>query len=196
MIQKIDIYEFISDKIKQLLIESKKNTRVLAELRRGLGKAPGDMPALWGYFLEDMDKAWQKDFDYLREAEWSVYTALTLFAMHQRGHDVETKPMHKEGMSLGKAVAQLVKDVDEKDRITRRFNMVATSSSIEELVHHMRGLVQLLSRDGIALDYASLASDLYRYQQLEQRPDVRLSWGQDYYWSLYKNTEKEENTEV
>ena len=40
-------------------------------------------------------------------AEWAVYTALTLFALHQQGH---SEPMNAEGEEnrLGRAVRKLV----------------------------------------------------------------------------------------
>ena len=41
------------------------NTRraVLAELRRGVGHIPGDIPALWGMFLDEMPEELLKDID-------------------------------------------------------------------------------------------------------------------------------------
>ena len=43
-----------------------------------------------------------------------------------------------------------------------RFNKVATASDMRELSNHLRGMVNLLSSNGIKLDYADLAVDLYR----------------------------------
>ena len=55
----------------------------LAELRRGVGRQPGDLPALWGALLADMPEQLQGS-NGPSKAEWAVYTALTLFALHQR----------------------------------------------------------------------------------------------------------------
>ena len=54
----------------------------LAELRRGVGRQPGDLPALWGALLADMPEQLQGS-NGPSKAEWAVYTALTLFALHQ-----------------------------------------------------------------------------------------------------------------
>lgn len=53
----------------------------LAELRRGVGRQPGDLPALWGALLADMPEQLQGS-NGPSKAEWAVYTALTLFALH------------------------------------------------------------------------------------------------------------------
>ncbi len=55
----------------------------------------------------------------------------------------------------GKAVACLIHGEDDKTRIQRRFNVLATSADIQELAHHLRGMIQLLRSEGIPLDYPS-----------------------------------------
>ena len=89
--------------------------------------------------------------------------------------------MYKEGYSFGAAVNRLVHDEDERERVARRFYAVATASSMEELSHHMRGIIQLLRGEGIPIDYPMLAADLYRYQFNSLVSNVRLKWGQDFY---------------
>lgn len=157
--------------------------RALAELRRGVGKAPGEVPQLWGYFLQDMPEAFLGDREPSR-AEWAVYTALTLFALHQQGKDPRREPMNREGQSLGNAVGQLVHGEEDQNRVARRFYTMATSAGMEELAHHMRAIVQLLRSKGIALDYPALAGDLYGYQFPTQVSRIRLKWGQDFYRNL------------
>ena len=76
---------------------------------------------------------------------------------------------------------------DAMKRVLRRLNAAATANSITALGHTLRGLVQLLRAEGIALDYAALAGDIYRYQFPESAAQVRLSWGQDFYACYNKN---------
>ena len=73
----------------------------------------------------------------------------------------------------------------------QRFNALATASSAEELAHHLRGIIQLLRREGIPLDYAQLAEDLYWMQFSATAPRVRLRWAEDYY---HMPSEDNENT--
>lgn len=174
------IESFTRTKIKSLLLQSKENTKTLAELRRGIGKTPGELPQLWGYFLDKMPEEFYGENEPSR-AEWSVYTAITLFSLHQQGKDPVNNSMHKDGISLGEALASLVDSEDAKKRIERRFRIIATSNSMEELSHHMRAAIQMLRGANIELDYSKLAVDFYRFQIPELASGVRLKWGQDFY---------------
>lgn len=69
----------------------------LAKLRRGIGHAPGELPELWGSFLLEMPESFQGR-SAPSAAEWAVYLALTLYAMHQQGND---RPMNCPGNTLG-----------------------------------------------------------------------------------------------
>jgi CRISPR system Cascade subunit CasB len=154
---------------------------LLANLRRGIGHSPGELPALWGILFDCV----QDEFLENQQYEWALYTALTLFALHQQGHDPKTEPMYQEGIGLGQAIACLVdSQLENEERITRRFNQIATSADLLEMSQHLRGTVQLLRGEGISLDYARLAGDLYQYQNPSRQTDVRLHWGQDYYRTL------------
>ena len=163
----------------------------LAELRRGVGRQPGDLPALWGALLADMPEQLQGS-NGPSKAEWAVYTALTLFALHQQGEAGVS--MNQPGRTLGGAVRQLAEKTAAgqdwtESSVLRRFNALATAEEITEISHHLRGMIQLLSaaKDGaIPLDYPQLAADLYELQCTDPRyaqtpANVRLRWGQDLY---------------
>ena len=146
----------------------------LAKLRRGVGRKPGDLPELWGSFLRGMPEDFQGRCGPSR-AEWAVYLALTLYAVHQQGND---RPMNRPGNTLGRAVRQLAErntpagqDWTEVS-VLRRFNALATAEEITEISHHLRGMIQLLSAakdGGIPLDYPQLAADLYELQCTDPR---------------------------
>jgi CRISPR system Cascade subunit CasB len=183
---------FTRRKLESVIAQAKVNSKPLAELRRGIGKSPGELPQLWGYLLESMPEEFygNKEPSY---AEWAVYTSLTLFALHQQGKDVNTELMQKEGQSIGAALSCLVHSQDDLERISRRFKTIATSSSVDELAYHLRGAVQLLKSEGIGLDYSKLAGDIYRFQFPNLASNVRLVWGQDFY--RRREEEKESITE-
>ena len=181
------IEQFTKQKISSLIMQAKSNTGVLAELRRGIGKKPGELPQLWGYFLESMPENFYGDKEPSR-AEWAIYTVLTLYALHQQGKSLETDVMYLEGQTFGKAVANLVHNENDKERVIRRFNTIATAASIEETVHYLRGMIQLLRNENIGLDYPALAGNIFLYQFPEFSSQVRLKW--DFYSNLMK--EKEE----
>ena len=157
----------------------------LANLRKGIGRIPGDIPELWGLVLQDLPEELLSKSGEPTKAEWAVYTAITLFALHQQSKDI---PMHKEKESLGIAIGELVSSEDDRERVGRRFNTFASSMDMEEAAYHLRGLIQLLKSKSIPLDYATLACDLYDYQWSEEsRARVRLRCGQDFYRKNYVN---------
>lgn len=168
----------------------------LARLRQGVGRSPGEMPALWGSFLVQMPKPLQGN-DGPSEAEWAIYLSLTLFALHQQGE--QGLSMHQPGRTLGSAVQELAKvscapgQEWTESSVIRRFNALATADSMPELAHHLRGMIQLLRREKIPLDYPQLAADLYRFQFVEDAANVRLQWGRDLYRITMNETEEKEN---
>lgn len=179
------IFGFMKRKLEWLESLPENTCRAeLAELRRGIGHAPGDIPALWGMFLTDLPEEFYHNNGEASEAEWAVYIALTMFALHQQGHDFKSEWMHADNVRFGAAVRKLAPVADDTNddlkRVRSRFNKVATASDMRELSNHLRGMVNLLSSNGIKLDYADLAVDLYRYGFPGNRANVRLKWGQDF----------------
>lgn len=176
----------------------------LAQLRRGVGRQPGELPALWGSFLAEMPEE-LRGTDGPSKAEWAIYLALTLYALHQQGANRAEGSMNQPGKTLGGAVRLLAektvngedqaeKEADEEkwaeSSVCRRFNILATADSMPEISHYLRGMIQLLRREKIPLDYPQLAVDLYRLQFVESAPNVRLQWGRELY-TIEKSEQKE-----
>jgi len=160
----------------------------LARLRRGAGKTPGELPELWGEFLNSMPDALKSCNDEPSYAEWAIYLSLTMFAIHQQG---KSESVNSENISLGKAAAMLLeKDTDEeRERVLRRFGPVVTAKDMPELAHYLRCLIQLMSSKNIKLDYAMLADDIYTFQFYDRRKNVQLKWGRDFYYKKGEDAE-------
>lgn len=164
----------------------------MAHLRRGVGHIPGELPALWGSFLAGLPEELRSLNGEPSYAEWAIYTALTLYALHQQG---KTDSVQVEDVSLGKAALRLAgggeDDRQRKDnlqRIWRRLNLVAQADDMQEMSYRLRQLVTLLKAGGVGLDYAMLAADLFEYQFEATANRVRLRWGQDFF-HMSKNEE-------
>ena len=142
-----------------------------------------------GYYHEDLPEILVGKDEKPSYGEWAVYTTLTLFALHQQGKDLKSQCMNQEGMFLGKAVRTLIQTSEDENRVKRRFDAAATSNSMEEIAHHLRGLIQLLKSENIPLDYPKLTEDLYRFQFPEARDNVRLMWGREFYSMQAKSKE-------
>jgi CRISPR system Cascade subunit CasB len=151
----------------------------LARLRRGVGKQPGDVQDILEYTF-DPEFAKGAVGDAATNKEIAAHIGMTLYALHQQSQHL---PMHRRGFGLGRSVRQLNgPDVDgPANAIRRRFNALGTADSLDELVHHARGMVQLLRTKAIPLDYALLADQLVRWQTPTGPAAVRRSWGRDFY---------------
>lgn len=183
------VYNYTRRKIKYL--ESIDGTpagkAMMAEIRHGAGRHPGEMPDLWGLLFDNLPEELM-GAQTASSAEWAIYTALTLYALHQQGKD---RPMQADKVSLGQAAARLVKDEDDRERVLRRLSPVVTATSKEDLAQNLRGLVQLLRNDNIALDYARLAKEIYLFGNPDIAGNIKLAWGRDFYREKYQNNEQE-----
>lgn len=152
----------------------------LANLRRGIGKVPGELPEIWNLLFEELPEELMSKTGDPTKAEWAIYLTLTMYALHRQGSEANDNSAYQKDLSLGKAVGILA-EKNELDTVRRRFNIFATSASIEECAHYLRGIIQMLRSNKISLDYPALAADLYQYQWTDGAAKVRLHWGQDFY---------------
>ncbi|WP_424536672.1 type I-E CRISPR-associated protein Cse2/CasB [Sphaerisporangium viridialbum] len=154
----------------------------LAQLRRGAGKVPEEMPDLWGMTgteglftnNEVPEHEWER-------AEAAHFLAVTLYALHQQSRP--DKGMHRRhrDAELGAAVRQLMSNGEIDDGIRRRFVRVGTASTSEALADRLREIVSLLRGKSIPLDYALLAGQLYQAQLPDGIRKVRHRWGRSFH---------------
>ncbi|TYB45716.1 type I-E CRISPR-associated protein Cse2/CasB [Actinomadura chibensis] len=152
----------------------------LAQLRRGAGKLPQDVPELWG--LTGTERLYQDQTlgeQQAVRAENASFLAVTLYALHQQSRT--TQKMHIPDADLGAAVRQLMPPDRIDEPIRRRFVRVGTAGSPEVLAYRLREIVSLLRRDSIPLDYALLAKNLYRAHTPDGLARVRRQWGRGFH---------------
>lgn len=185
------VYGYTAGKLNYL--QSKSNTAAvrahLAEMRRGVGKEPGELPVLWGMLFDSIPEELTGTGN-ASPAEWAIYTALTLYALHSQGNDA---PMHQKEISLGSAAAKLIRNEDDTERILNRLHLVATAVTPQDLAYHLRGIVQLLRSEGIPLDYARLAKELYQFHYEASANAIKLNWGREFYRSRRTAGKENEN---
>lgn len=195
---KSDIKSFVGKKIGMLQAEADigAGKAMFADLRRGVGHEPGALPQLFGTILMDLPENLMSQSGVPTKAEWSVYMALTLYAMHQQGFDAKSRPMHTdENVSMGTALAKMAKvseDANAEGRMLQKLQAFATSVDMKEAFQHLKSMIQLLGSKGIAVNYVVLSADLYEFQFTEEKNHVNLRWGQDFYREMYKKETKEE----
>lgn len=184
-----EVYRYTYKKIMHIekIKGSGEGKRVLAEMRRGVGKHPGEMPSLWGMIFDGIDETLLGK-DKPSYAEWGIYTALTLYALHSQGFD---GCANVNGPSVGTATADLVETDEDIERIQKHLNLVVTSGTPEELSYHLRGIVTLLRSNKISLDYARLAKEFYLIWFSEESSKIKLQWGRDFYKKINRDRKGE-----
>jgi CRISPR system Cascade subunit CasB len=153
----------------------------LARLRRGVGKPAGSVLDILDHTVApEFVYGWDKEAP--SWAETAVHHAMTLYALHQQS---QPRGMHQPGKRLGSAVRRLISGatIEPTHPIARRFAMLGTADGLDELIHHLRGVVQLLRTSKIPLDYGLLATELVTWQTPTGPPRIRLVWGRDFHLS-------------
>lgn len=187
------VYSYTLSKLKyfQSIADTGAGKAVLAELRHGIGREPGEIASLWGTIFDGMPEELLGRSS-ASKGEWAVYTALTLYALHKQGKE---KDMFAEGISVGKAAAGLITGDDDEERVIKRLNTVITAVSPKDLAYHLRGVIQLIKNADISLDHALLAKDLYYFSIPECSDVVKLRWGREFYRGRYNNKKEGKDDE-
>ncbi|MDB4873142.1 MAG: CRISPR-associated protein Cse2 family [Gemmatimonadales bacterium] len=174
--------EYVTELQRGYRADTSAAAATLAQLRRGAGRLPQDMPELWG--LTGAERLYQalpssgSDTDASR-AEGAMFLAVTLYALHQ-----QSRPdlgMHKAGIDLGAAVRRLMPNGEIDEPIRRRFTRAGTATTLSTLAYRLREIVSLLRRESVPLDYALLAQHLYQAQLPGGMQQVRQSWGRSFH---------------
>lgn len=153
----------------------------LAAMRRGAGREPGTVPAMWPYHAVELDDWLQR-----HRFTWSVppefaaeHHALALYGFHQQS---VAEPMHRRDLGLGTAMLRFRQTGRASEQaVDRRFTAAATAADVSELAQHLRRLIALLRGAHQPLDYSRLFRDLVRYQLPAWQGRVRRTWGLEYY---------------
>ena len=127
-----------------------------------------------------------------RQIEEAIYTALTLYAFHQQGCErcvsaglAETDASISKKNSFGHVVSRLAAVSTNREGVLRRFNQMLTANTLTELSTHARGLIGMMKKNRVIMDYPSFALDLYHFQQPDAHRNVLLAWGKDFYMHLH-----------
>lgn len=178
-----DVASFVGRKIYEIERDIDSSRPVLARLRRCAGKDVSESQEVWDIVLENMPESMMgKGTDGFEpsESEIAVHTTMTLYSIQQQGksESVNGKMPFAEAVGrIGRTSNAVVPGVK------RRFDAVLSSSDINELSNHLRGLVQLIRQSDkpLRIDYMLLSRDLYQFQFPDGRRRVLMRWGQEFY---------------
>lgn len=160
-------------------------TAAVAKLRHAVGREVGEDPEIFAWTMPPVDDAdiagnlapYQNGPS---PREQAAHAAITLFAVHQQSNH-ETSAHTDENVSLGRAVGRMAYGNLNESGIRSMFDRLQTAGSWKELVRHSRGLITLLKRERIAINYGLLAQDLLALRGTRNQANaVRTRWGRDF----------------
>lgn len=189
------VFQVTGRRIVTKLIQTRKigsGKAVLARLRQSIGKNFAQTVEIWPEVFAELPESFLSQTGEPTEAEKAIITSLQFYALHQQGNEASVNSLDSKN-TIGQALQTLRQDKgDETKAIDRRFNVMITSSTFEELSTHLRQLIKLLKKTKVKISYARLADDLFWYQKgFDDR--IKLQWGQSYY--AYHKKENIENKE-
>jgi CRISPR type I-E-associated protein CasB/Cse2 len=159
------------DLIKDLLaLQEPRKGAVLAALRTGVGKAPGEAPRMLPFMALYLSSADPTNSNVL-----ALFTVASLYAKN---------PSFAESVSLGRALWNSVAPRGKHGQAGVESRLVAAiDADPEDLPRHLDGLISLCASANVGLDWFKLRWDIYHLlDKDEQRRDrVRLSLARDFW---------------
>lgn len=184
---KPSVYSATSRIVKRIesLADSPSSKANLAKIRRTVGKPLNEATEVWPILFDNLPEEFISDYGKPTYEEVAIYHAIQLYALYQQGgQSFQRLSEHNEDNkkpNIGYYLSSLRKE-DSTTATDRRFSAMITSSTLEELVYHLRHMLNLLKSKSSyrKIDFAKLAEDLYWYQKNNQET-VRLEWARSYY---------------
>lgn len=173
-------------------LDTSSTKATLANLRNSIGRPYEDSMETWAIIFENLPSEYLGRGAELTAEENSILNSLQLYAVHQQGksENVNLEDTDCLWQNMGYALSSL-RVGDNTSAVDRRFNAMVTSSTFEELCHHLRQLVKLLkAKSQSKVNYAKLADDFYWFLR-GQKDSLRLDWSRQYYRII--GEEKDEN---
>ena len=166
---------------KQLLNNAKKDTAVVANLRRSAAYDPGLYPPVFRYvepYVHNLSE-WWRTATYLAAAYWALAIRM--------GRDVDETRTLPEAHALPKALKALqARSADTSKTIESRFQALLDADT-DELQWRLRHLTSQLSAAGIAIDWPSLLKDLRNWSDQDRK--VQIRWARQF-WSVPETNTK------
>ena len=176
-------------------IENTKNDSakkaILANFRKSIGKPFSEMTDIWSFLFENMPEEFLGTDGNETPHEKAIVSALQIYAICSQESNKAVYDTEEKLGNIGQSFSVL-RGLTEGQSIDQRFNTMITSSSFEELTHHMRSMVKILkSKATVKIDYAKLAEDLFWYQCGFDK-QIKLNWARSFYRRVDVEKKEEE----
>ena len=184
------IKETTAQIITELYRDGQPDKALLASLRNAPTIASQHAQAVWPLLMAKLNESQLSQSGVPTRAEVAVYTAIRFYAIHQQANHTQSVYASAyghgaEGETFFAALARLRGIESLRKAMDRRVQPLFATTNAAGIINELSHLVSILKANGGSqkVDYAWLAQDLYGLQgSYEQASQVRLRWGQQYFW--------------
>ncbi|WP_179394521.1 type I-E CRISPR-associated protein Cse2/CasB [Lacticaseibacillus absianus] len=185
---------------KTLYANGDPDKAILASLRGAASFSSPKAQKFWPLVMQRLPEKLLSRDGTPTPAENAVYAAVRLYALHQQSNTAcvyapasrGTTDADATGVPFFTAVARLKRDpkrVVAVDRRTQQALAMTQFGAVMNALTHLVGMVRA-NQPGVQIDYGRLGQDLYWFQRgYREAAQVRLIWGQDFYFESTQSTE-------
>ena len=151
-----------------------------AALRDGAGKTPNESTKAMLLALKDIPEEFMDTDGVPTKEQWAIFTAITLFALHQQGH---SKSVHRFGQTMGKAFRKMYRDrtaTKADEAFSVKLCALSRTRNIKLFATKLKSIINWMSETVPSIDYAALAVDIYEWQIPKARNNVFMRWATDF----------------
>lgn len=161
---------------------------ILANLRSSSTIMSKQATNVWPILLSELDYRYLSKNGLPTYAEIAIYSALKCYAIYQQGNENNVYASiysdKDKGLSLFQALANARIDVDLRNSLDRRIEMVLSNtnptSTIKAIIH-LIGILKSNNKN-LKIDFSQLSQDLFYFQiGYESARQICLKWGEQYY---------------
>lgn len=181
-----DIYKLICTILYKIgnRVHDSKGKAILSNLRNSIGKDISQVPLIWPIFFENLPEDYMKTNKFEIE-EKIILTVMQLYSIYQQSED--NSLFSSEGIEFCEALRR-IRSIDNSEALDRRFNVMITATTYDEILHHLRQMLKLLkskSKIKEKINFARLGQDLYKIVKFNDKKTM-IKWGKQYYYFVNK----------
>ncbi|MGP1616439.1 type I-E CRISPR-associated protein Cse2/CasB [Peptostreptococcus stomatis] len=184
MMEKTSVFSVTSKMIYKLnaLAGTPVGKSTMAKFRNSIGKNLENSTELWPILFENLPAEFFGNGKNITKEENAILLTLQLYALYMQGNSDVTTPQDDDTKFKNIGFSLKALRVDDTMSSDRRFNATITSTTVEELVNHLRHMIKILKSKypKTYIDFPKLAEDIYWFSK-GYEDTIRLSWAREYF---------------
>ncbi|MFC6164805.1 type I-E CRISPR-associated protein Cse2/CasB [Lactiplantibacillus dongliensis] len=168
---------------------------ILAVLKSSATLNNRPVQAIWPILMKNLNERQLSHNGVPSTSEIAVYAGIRFFALYQQGKDQFVDG--SENVAFFKLLSKLRMDKKIQKGLDQRVRAVLSVNDVTSVINGLTNLIGIINghneMHNVRIDFACLAQELYWFQlNHKQRVQVRLKWGEQYFYDSHKSTESGE----